>query len=188
MARKLSKTQNKPLAADAPVRPPAAAYPLDNTVQNRERAGLSATVAPATQAVQPRAKPTPPEQPPKLLRPLAAVLPKASLPESPKPPEKPAAVTAALRPTATQTVNATFALLEPDAKQVAVVGDFNGWKPGATPMERHDGGHWETTIALAPGRYEYKFLVDGHWTPDPLANENVWNQHGSLNSVVEVQA
>jgi hypothetical protein len=48
-------------------------------------------------------------------------------------------------------------------------------------------GHWETTVALAPGRYQYKFVVDGEWIPDLLAQENVWNEHGSLNSVVEVR-
>ena len=55
-------------------------------------------------------------------------------------------------------------------------------------MQLQEDGHWETTIALAPGRYEYKFVVDGQWLPDPLAHENVWNQHGTLNSVVEVRA
>ena len=55
-------------------------------------------------------------------------------------------------------------------------------------MKRQADGHWATTIALAPGRYEYKFIVDGHWIPDPLVHEHVWNQQGTLNSVVEVRA
>jgi len=55
-------------------------------------------------------------------------------------------------------------------------------------MKRDEGGHWETTAALAPGRYEYKFVVGGEWIPDPLARENVWNCHGTLNSVIEVRA
>jgi 1,4-alpha-glucan branching enzyme len=97
-------------------------------------------------------------------------------------------VAPAPKPTATKTVNVTFTLLEPDAKQVALSGDFNGWATGATPMKRKEGGIWETTVALAPGRYQYKFIVDGSWIPDPLARENVWNQHGTLNSVVEVRA
>ena len=54
-------------------------------------------------------------------------------------------------------------------------------------MKRQADGHWETTIALAPGRYEYKFVVDGNWKHDPLARVNVWNQSGSLNSVIEVR-
>jgi len=55
-------------------------------------------------------------------------------------------------------------------------------------MKRHDDGHWETTVALAPGRYQYKLIVDGEWIADPAAEENVSNEHGSLNSVIEVRA
>ena len=81
-----------------------------------------------------------------------------------------------------------FAIHKPDAKGVSVCGEFNGWSSNATPMRRDSSGHWETTVALTPGRYQYKFVVDGEWIPDPLTHENVWNQHGTLNSVVEVRA
>jgi len=53
-------------------------------------------------------------------------------------------------------------------------------------MKRHHDGHWEATVALAPGRYQYKFIVDGEWITDPKAQENVRNYHGTLNSVIEV--
>ena len=89
-------------------------------------------------------------------------------------------------PPATPRIAVTFVLPEPDAKHVSLSGEFNGWSPDATPLQRHEGGHWETTIALAPGRYQYKFVVDGQWIPDPLASEHVRNQHGTLNSVIEV--
>jgi hypothetical protein len=91
-------------------------------------------------------------------------------------------------PPASPRGNVTFLLLEPEAKRVSLSGEFNDWSPEAMPMKRHADGHWETTIALAPGRYQYKFIVDGQWIPDPLARENVWNQQGTLNSVVEVRA
>jgi 1,4-alpha-glucan branching enzyme len=68
-----------------------------------------------------------------------------------------------------------------------VCGEFNGWSPTATPMKRHDDGHWETTVALAPWRYQYKLIVDGKWIADPAAQKNVPNEHGSLNSVIEVR-
>jgi len=74
------------------------------------------------------------------------------------------------------------------AKQVSLSGEFNGWSPEATAMTRHDDGHWETTVDLAPGRYQYKFVVDGQWISDPQAHENISNPHGTLNSVVEVRA
>jgi hypothetical protein len=84
-------------------------------------------------------------------------------------------------------VTFVFPVCQCCAKHVSLSGDFNGWSPDATPMKRYDDGHWETTLELAPGRYEYKFVRDGEWMPDLLALENVLNQHGTLNSVIEVQ-
>jgi len=82
----------------------------------------------------------------------------------------------------------SFALLDLGAKQVSLSGDFNGWSPDAIPMKQQEDGHWETTVDLAPGPYQFKFVVEGQWIPDPLAHDNVWNQHGTLNSVIEVHA
>ena len=137
------------------------------------------------EALKPPAR-TPKPHPPLTLEGTSAKpsVPLARAPSSPK---------AAIReqtptPTASQAVRVTFTLVEPDANQVALCGDFNGWACDATPMKWHDGGQWERTVALAPGRYEYKILVDGQWTHDPLARENVWNPHGTLNSVIEVRA
>ena len=126
--------------------------------------------------------------------PKPAPVPAASLPPSPvqsplsKSPEKAAVAASAAKPTAPQSVKVNFVLLQPGAKQVALCGDFNGWVSDASPMKRHDDGHWETTVALALGRYQYKFIVDGEWIVDPTAQKNVPNEHGSLNSVVEVRA
>lgn len=106
----------------------------------------------------------------------------------PTSPEEPASVGQTPKPTAAKTFKVTFALFEPKAKHVSLGGEFNGWASDATPMKRDDGGNWETTVALAPGRYEYKFIVDGQWTLDPQARESVWNCHGTLNSVVQVWA
>ena len=91
-------------------------------------------------------------------------------------------------PAAPKTAKVTFVLLDLGAKQVSLAGEFNGWASNGTPMKRDDAGHWETTLALPPGRYEYKFVVDGEWVPDPQARDQVRNQHGTLNSVIEVRA
>ena len=104
----------------------------------------------------------------------------------PKSPEKAAAVAEAPKPTATRSVTVSFVLLDLGAKQVSLSGEFNGWSPTATPMKRHDDGHWETTVALAPGRYQYKLVVDGEWITDPAAQKNVPNDQGTLNSVIEI--
>jgi 1,4-alpha-glucan branching enzyme len=87
-----------------------------------------------------------------------------------------------------QGAQATFVLYEPNAKEVWLCGDFNAWATGVTPMKRQPGGEWIAAVGLEPGRYEYKFVVDGHWIPDPLARENIWNFHGTLNSVIEVRS
>jgi len=55
------------------------------------------------------------------------------------------------------------------------------------PMQAGEGGHWEATCALKPGRYRYKFVVDGEWLHDPNAQENEPNERGSLNSVVQIR-
>jgi len=127
-------------------------------------------------------EPTPAQEPPHLLTPLAALWPTATLPEPPR------VLETAVKPTASKTVKVTFVLLDPGAEQVFLCGEFNGWASDAMPMQRYGDGHWETTVALAPGRHEYKFVVDGNWKHDPLARVNVWNQSGTLNSVAQVQA
>ena len=174
MAKESSQKPSNPLAADKPAKRPAAVKPVDKPTQ-------SGAVVTETRAVNLSANATPAKEPPHLLTPLAALWPEATLPEPPRAPET------AVKPTAPQTVKVTFVLLEPGAKQVFLCGEFNGWASDATPIKRDDAGHWETTLALAPGRHEYKFLVDGNWKHDPLARVNVWNQHGTLNSVAQVR-
>jgi Glycogen recognition site of AMP-activated protein kinase len=88
----------------------------------------------------------------------------------------------------TRTVEVCFSLFEPTAKEVSLCGAFNDWSGDATPMCRGNDGHWQATLALLPGRYEYKFLVDGQWMPDLHAAENVMNDYGTLNSVMEIRA
>ena len=52
---------------------------------------------------------------------------------------------------------------DPAARHVAVVGDFNGWRPEATPMQRSNGtGRWSARLALRVGAHRYAFVVDGH--------------------------
>ena len=80
----------------------------------------------------------------------------------------------------------TFAVYEPRAEQVFVCGAFNDWQ--AAPLTRQENRDWKTTLALAPGRYEYKFVVDGKWKIDPRAAHSTPNGLGTLNSVLEVTA
>jgi len=77
--------------------------------------------------------------------------------------------------------------LNPAAKKVSLVGDFNQWDPDAKRMVKvPKDGSFRARLALPPGRYEYKFVVDGAWFNDPDAMEQVCNPFGTCNSVVAV--
>jgi hypothetical protein len=80
-----------------------------------------------------------------------------------------------------------FVLQAPRARSVSLVGDFNGWDATATPlMLDRTSGIWSATIALAPGRHEYAFMVDSTIALDPRAPESVDPDLGTKTSVVLV--
>jgi 1,4-alpha-glucan branching enzyme len=89
--------------------------------------------------------------------------------------------------TSPKAIEAVFALESSEAQEVNLCGDFNGWTARSLPMIRRDGRRWEKRLALPPGRYEYKLLVDGEWMPDPCGPQEVVNAFGSINSVADVQ-
>jgi 1,4-alpha-glucan branching enzyme len=72
------------------------------------------------------------------------------------------------------------------AESVAIAGSFNEWQPNATLMIALGQGRWAKDLVLPPGDYEYCLVVDGQWTPDPLASETVPNPFGGVNSVRKV--
>jgi 1,4-alpha-glucan branching enzyme len=80
----------------------------------------------------------------------------------------------------------TFTVLAPDAREVSVVGSFNGWRPNATPLNNTGAGEWAVRLMLRSGQYEYRFVVDGRWSEDPRASQHVANPFGEFNSVLVV--
>jgi len=80
-----------------------------------------------------------------------------------------------------------FELLAPTAREVFVAGTFNNWNPGATPMTRSGRVRWVKELSLPPGRYEYRFLVDGKWKEDPKGADYAPNPLGGFNSVRQVR-
>jgi chromosome partitioning protein len=81
-----------------------------------------------------------------------------------------------------------FAARFEGAKKVLIAGDFNNWSPMSTPMVNGEtNGLWITKLPLFPGRYRYRFIVDGRWTTDPANTHVEANQFGELNNVVEVK-
>lgn len=79
-----------------------------------------------------------------------------------------------------------FELMAPDAREVYLAGSFDGWSPTSLPLFRMDNGVWVKELVLEPGVYEYLFIVDGIWTPDPACSVSVANPFGGRNSQVTV--
>jgi len=73
-----------------------------------------------------------------------------------------------------------------DAENVTLVGDFNSWDPGATPLKRLKSGDFTTSVELPPGReYRFRYLVDGsRWENDWCADKYAPNDFGADDSVV----
>ena len=72
---------------------------------------------------------------------------------------------------------------------VHVAGSFNDWSLQDRHMLRDNDGDriYELEVELRPGRYTYKFVVDGNqWLQDPSNDVTEADGHGGFNSVVEV--
>lgn len=78
-----------------------------------------------------------------------------------------------------------FELAAPAAKKVALTGDFKAWDVNGIPMKKDKRGLWSVDVELAPGRYEYKFIVDQQWWTDPANKQTVTTPSGTINSVKE---
>jgi 1,4-alpha-glucan branching enzyme len=77
-------------------------------------------------------------------------------------------------------------LLAPEAGDVKVAGNFNGWQPEATPLKNTKDGEWAVRLMLRSGQYEYRFVVDGQWIEDPLTTQRTANPYGGFNSIFMV--
>ncbi|HEY4150404.1 MAG TPA: hypothetical protein VGM41_15805, partial [Chitinophagaceae bacterium] len=77
----------------------------------------------------------------------------------------------------------TFFLRSHQGKgRVLLAGSFTGWQNGALRMQPTDSG-WIAQVKLKPGKYWYKFIIDGGWTTDP-DNQLMENDgRGNVNSV-----
>ena len=73
-------------------------------------------------------------------------------------------------------------------KTVCLAGDFNGWDPSAKKMAfKARAGVYAASVKLAPGTYQYKFVIDGAWCADPENVNAVPNDQGTFNSVITVK-
>lgn len=84
--------------------------------------------------------------------------------------------------------NTTFRLKgHTGAKVVALAGTFNDWNQSQLLFGK-EGDEWVCRIDLAPGKYTYKFIVDGNWILDPDNPNTEDDERGITNSVLVVKA
>jgi len=91
-------------------------------------------------------------------------------------------------------VATVFRCAAPNAKAVFLAGDFNGWSDYASPVQKSADGFWTVALALLPGRYEFKFIVDGQWVHEAGSDgpydgraHSLANPFGTMNRVIDVQ-
>jgi 1,4-alpha-glucan branching enzyme len=80
---------------------------------------------------------------------------------------------------------AEFSFYRPTASEVHVVGDFNGWRDNAQPMEKGSDGHWRLALSLPAGEFRFRYRADGQWYTD-YAAFGVEPTDEGMNSVLHV--
>ncbi|MFH0926679.1 MAG: AAA family ATPase [bacterium] len=84
-------------------------------------------------------------------------------------------------------ISVSFIYQQRKAKKVYLVGDFNNWMASRNyAMKQEGSGVWKRIINLYPGRYRYKYLVDGKLVEDrnnPVAEISLSK---GVTSVIEV--
>lgn len=78
-----------------------------------------------------------------------------------------------------------FTLEAPEAERVQLAGDFNGWGPEGNDMFPW-GRLWKKVVPLEPGRYRYRYVVDGQWQSDPLNPAIEPSPYGGNDSILVV--
>jgi chromosome partitioning protein len=84
-------------------------------------------------------------------------------------------------------VEKQFVFDAPKANYVKRAGTFNNWNTSEESlMERKEDGTWSKCVFLAPGTYQYRFLIDDEWVADRNNSNQVNNPFGGKNSVIKI--
>ena len=86
-----------------------------------------------------------------------------------------------------KTKDVLFEFYAPAAQAVSLAGTFNGWDAAKNPLKKNNTGSWRLKLSLQPGRYEYRYKVDGTWENDQRPVACVPNAFGTWNCIVEVR-
>ena len=81
----------------------------------------------------------------------------------------------------------TFSFEAQNANNVSLLGDFNSWDSKIHPMKKDKKGRWNKIVMLFPGRYEYRFVVDGKWQNDSQNEQTCPNCYGSYNNYLIIE-
>jgi len=79
-----------------------------------------------------------------------------------------------------------FTLAAPETSRVQLAGDFNSWVAEGSEME-FSNGVWKKILALTPGRYRYRYVVDGRWVSDPMNSYTEPSPFGDRDSVIDLK-
>ena len=67
-----------------------------------------------------------------------------------------------------------------DARQAYLAGEFSEWNP---IRMRKRAGEFSVSIAVEPGTYQYKYVIDDQWVPDPDNSNWAISDCNTVNSV-----
>ena len=83
----------------------------------------------------------------------------------------------------------TFYYYDPLAREVALVGSFNGWQSKDGEMVQIRPGLWESVLDVpARGTHRYKFLIDrSHWINDPENPLRIEDGFGGFSSLITIE-
>jgi 1,4-alpha-glucan branching enzyme len=76
-----------------------------------------------------------------------------------------------------------FRFFRRGVRNVSVVGTFNAWREGQTPMQQLGGGWWRAELDLADGLHQFRYLADGDWFTD-FAAHGVEHSKWGINSLL----
>ena len=82
----------------------------------------------------------------------------------------------------------TFTVHAEAGQNVRLAGSFTDWETKAKKMTfKKTNGVYSATVKLAPGEYQYKFIIGDKWTTDDQNAEFVPNDKGTFNSKLVIK-
>ena len=82
----------------------------------------------------------------------------------------------------------TFTVHAEAGQDVRLAGSFTDWETKAKKMTfKKRNGVYSATVKLAPGEYQYKFIIGDKWATDDQNTEFVPNDKGTFNSKLVVK-